>query len=432
MVRKKNANLVGSPPPHVARDASIMSQTIDNASGDFALVFDKVTGANGHSSSDTINHSGSGRGCPLSISIAEQYIDRSIALVGSVTQDEYYILAVPIFVPAGTQSYVLEVENRTTVADEVLYCEVRNTSWTATTGPIPAEDVTLIRKRWYLTLGTGLQFLLVSRTLYPGIDFDQLFGWRLYVDAVAAGDGNGLNPVSSSASGSNFPALATMTPSTVETLHTNQTSTDSPLDSWVLTRLNRQINTMWEFLTGAKVPGNFAYQCSTVRLLNQATWTAEPAIDFPLACIALSCVAVSGPKPFVGTIGTAAPTTGPIDWVRYPQTQPLNTPRVISRVRVQAPSFSTSPSNLKAEALFYAYAGDALGNWQARIFGPSATAFATLTQIGTTSFWRASITGVPYTAGAMQNFQLEIQSTTLASPIANEVLVLGWTLYFDP
>lgn len=437
MARKKNTSFIGSPLSETGRDSSIFQRWIDNAAGDFALTFDRVTGANGHLSTATINHSGGGRGCPLSLPLTNQHIGRSLILSGAGAAEKYYVIVVPIFVPNGTQSYVLEVDFATTVEDEV-FAEVLDTSWASVLTPQPGalesfDDGATTFHRWYLSLGTGWQYLVVSRNLYPDPEVDNLICWRLYADTPGAGESNSIDMPTSSAAGSPFATLATMTPATVEVIDAAQVSDARPLDAWVLTRLNRQINTFWEYLTGGKVPGNNAVQCTTTRDLNQSTWTAEPSIDFPMACIAVGCVPQSAPKPFLGTIGTADPTVGPINWIRYPQTQPLTTGRPVSRVRFYCPPFNTTTSLLKCEAIFFAYQGEVLSNWQARVLtgsGP-ATAWVTLSQIGSSNFWRATMTAVPFVAGGVEIFQLEMQSTVAATPINKEVLVLGWTLAFD-
>lgn len=437
MARKKNASFSGSPLSHTARDSSILSTWADDVAGDFALVFDKVTGANAHSSGDTVNHTGSGRGCPLSLPLASQHIGRSLVLSGTGNAEPYYILVVPVFVPNGTQTYVLEVDIASSLDDEV-YAEIRDTSWAQ---PTTTQPGALVSKdggattfyRWTLSLGVGWQYVVVSKNLYPNVDVDNLICWRLYSDTPGTGESNGLDTPTSSAAGSPFATLATMTPATVEVIDAAQVGDARPLDAWVLTRLNRQINTFWEYLTGGKVPGNNAVQCSTTRDLNQGTWTAEPSVDFPIASIALGCVPTAAPKPFLGTISTAAPTVGPINWTRYPQTQPLTTARPISRVRFYCPPFNTTTSLLKGEAIFFAYNGEVLSNWQARVLTGAGTssAWATLTQIGSSNFWRATMTAVPFVAGGVEVFQLEMQSTVLASPIDKEVLALGWALAFD-
>lgn len=437
MARKKNASFFGSPLSETGRDSSILQRWIDNAAGDFALTFDRVTGANGHLSTATINHSGNGRGCPPSIPLANQHIGRSLILAGAGAAENYYIIVVPIFVPNGTQSYVLEVEQGGSNVGQEIFAEIRDASWAQLITPQPGalfdQETGGGYHRWYLSLGAGWQYLVVSRALYPDPEIDNLISWRLYADTPGAGESNGLDMPTSTAAGSPFAALATMTPATVEVIDAGQVADARPLDAWVLTRLNRQINTFWEYLTGGKVPGNNATQCSTTRDLNQGTWTAEPSIDFPVACVALGCVPESAPKTFLGTLGTSAPIVGPIDWTRYPQTQPLTTARPISRVRFYCPPFNTTTSLLKCEAIFFAYNGEVLSNWQARVLTGAGTssAWATLAQIGSSNFWRATMTAVPFVAGGVEIFQLEMQSTVAATPIDKEVLVLGWSLAFD-
>lgn len=440
MVRRKNSTFVGSPPPDTARDASIFSRWVDNAAGDFALVFDKLTGSNSHPATDTINHTGAGRGCPLNLPLAAQHIGKAINLAGQATEEPYYIIAVPIFVPDGTQSYILEVDVSRKDDEEDILCEVRDTSWSLVSGPSPgvSVDLGLSRNpfRWYLSLGAGWQYLLVQRKLYLD-DFDpgaNLGGWRLYPDYVSAGESNGLIVPSSAAQGSPYPSLATLTPTTAQAndIDAGQTGADRPLDAWVLTRLNRSIGALWEYMSGAKIPGNNAYVCSTTRDLDQAALKlGDAAIDFPITCVALSCCPTDTVvKSYVGTIDTSAPTTGPIYWVRYPQVQ-ATTAFAISYVRAWLPPFSTTSSLLKCEALFLSYQGDLLSDWRLSVTANGTSAEATFTQIGSTNFWRATVTAIPYTAGAVDDLRINVRSTVAATPINREFIFLGYALAFD-
>ena len=137
MARRKNASFVGVPVSETARDASIYSRTIDNAAGDFALVYDKITGANGHSSTDTINHSGSGRGCPMRLPYPSQTINRDIMLRGAGVESDYYILVLPVFIPVGVSEWNLEVDcevHPVRVNDGSLSVDVFSTSWAQVAG----------------------------------------------------------------------------------------------------------------------------------------------------------------------------------------------------------------------------------------------------------------------------------------------------------
>ena len=112
MARVKNASFIGAPPRTVVVDASISEDWLRNAVGDTALVSDLSTGENGET---PITHTGTGDGCPLRLPLAAQHLDRSLILVGStVAEDDFYILAVPWFVPAGEANiYRLTADIRT-------------------------------------------------------------------------------------------------------------------------------------------------------------------------------------------------------------------------------------------------------------------------------------------------------------------------------
>lgn len=444
MARKKNATFQGSRMPDVARDALILERWLENAAGDFALTFDKITGANGHSSSDTINHISGARGCPLHLPLASQRINRSTALLTGSTSEDYYILAVPIFIPTGQQQqYILEVDTPT-----ICFAEVRSASWALNFGPTPMGNATDLGTaqnsfRIALTLGTGWQYLLVKRRLYVGDQTLDIFGgWRLYPDYSSAGESNGLAPPTATAAGSPYPAIATLTPATAlandidaEMVDEGVGSFARPLDAYVLTRINRMIGTLWEYLTGGKVPGNSAYTTTTTRDLNQANFTAEPEIDFPITTVSLGAT-LEAPtsKNWLGTY--AAPTTGPTDHLRLVLTQNSGVTALVSFLRAWMPPFRTTGTrNLRLELLLCRYgAGDNLADWRASVAEASAgsSAEVALAQIGTTDFWRATVTNIPFTAAAANYFQIGLRCVTTASPINLEVVVLGYSLAFDP
>jgi hypothetical protein len=444
MARKKNATFQGSRMPDVARDALILERWLENAAGDFALTFDKVTGANGHSAADTINHVGGGRGCPLHLPLASQRVKRSVALLSGSTTDDYYVIAVPIFIPDGQQSkYILEVD----ISDLVdPYLEIRNTSWTLTSGPTQMQqssDISTDSFRLSVNLSAGWQYLLVGARLYAGNqDFTFFDGWRLYPD-YSRNKSNGISSTAivAGATGTSFPSLPTLSPAVATANDIDTGMVDEgvgtgarPLDAYVLTRLNRMTGTFWEFLTGAKIPGNGAYGTNTTRQLNQANFTAEPEIDFPITTVALGAT-LQGPSSKNWLTTWAAPTSGPTDHVRLILTQNTATTVVVSRLRAQMPSFKTTAGQrkLKLELLVARYdAGDNLANWNVFTSESSAGSSAqfALTQIGATDFFRATVTDVPYTPGGSV-FLINMRPIVSAAPIDLKVIVLGYTFAFD-
>ena len=446
MARIVSANPVGSPPRDVVADASIFKRWLEAAVGDAALAADLATGANGET---PINHSGAPLGCPLRLPLAAQHIGRSLALIGSATEEDFYILAVPIFVRVGEAGAYRLTVSTSPYGDDDVYAEVRDSSWTLNYGPYPGRreapeplhgngDLrrttrTDTEVSWVVTLGEGLQYLLVKRPLYlddtdPGAT---LYWWTLDHDRTYAGEGNGLSLDGTTSIGSPYAALSTFTPSTVLDFYTEEVREDGPLSAFVLARLNRKLNALLEYVTGAKIPGNVAYQGSTTWDNNRATWTAEAQLEFPIAVVALGGGVAASGKP-AATPMTGTPSAGLADWVRY-ATAHFTTMDNFCGLIFEAPSFSTSSSALKASVLVEAPNGDSLSNWRfdAIVDGLSAATEVTPVQIGTTDYWVATVTAIPFTASATNRINLRLRHTT-AGALNDELQILGAALYFDP
>ena len=69
MARLKSATFLGNPPSDVDVDSPTWRRVLERAQGDLALIYDKVTGLNGHAASgDVINHNGTrGQGARLGV-----------------------------------------------------------------------------------------------------------------------------------------------------------------------------------------------------------------------------------------------------------------------------------------------------------------------------------------------------------------------------
>jgi hypothetical protein len=455
MARKKNASFVGVPLGEVARDASIYARTIGNAAGDFALTFDKVTGANSHSSSDTINHSGGVRGCPMRMPYPSQTIGRNLGLVGAATEAEYYILVLPIFkVLTGiTESWNLEVDLSLRAANQEVVCEVRSSTWALVTGGsyVGARDTANVagderyrRVSFRITLDqtiSGWVYLAVRCPLYlDDLDPSALIeGWRLSPDWTAAGESNGLAIPGAAAVGDPYPTHATtMTPTNAAAndIDAAMVAVDAPLDAWVLTRLNRMLNSTWEYLTGSPTPGNNTRVMTSTRNHNRSTFTAEPLLEFPVASVALGCMRVSSvtvKTNFLGTLSTSAPIVGPINWVRYPQTTAANEVAIATRTIVYFPPFSTSSSDLEVVLLALDYSTGGAGTWEARVSTTGgSSAWATFAQLGSTNLWAATMTAVPFSAGASNIFAIDVRNTAGGAIGGRELLLLSYGVAFTP
>jgi hypothetical protein len=342
MVRKKNTTFQGVPSVDTARDASIFARTIANTAGDLALVLDKITGENGQT---PIDHSGTaGLGCPLGLPVTSQTIDKSITLAGG-TAGLYAVLVVPVYWVPGVTLYRLDVDF--SVSSDTWF-EVRNSSWVVTTGGQMRETVT--GDGVIYDTGEGIVptvnswgYVVIYRRLSTIVaESGRIKQWRLY-PVYRAASTTGALPPSNTTTGSPYAASSTFTPAVMTA---NEIDTDMPspiygLDAYVLTRLNRMINTAWEYVTGGKIPGNYAYQCSTTWDNNRASFLNEGLPAFPMFATATSCVhydAVigAGKNNFLGTLGPAAPTVGPTGWARYPTAQAASI--VFARTRGNFPT----------------------------------------------------------------------------------------------
>ncbi len=446
MARKKNASFVGSPTVDVARDSSIFARWVANAAGDLALVYDKITGENGHSATDTINHSGSGRGCPLALPIGSQQINRNLRIVGAVNQADFYILVFPVFVAAGTQRYVLEVDT-TQYDDDQITAEVRSTAWAIVDDPQigtrepPGRGGLTVR--FFLTLGAGWQYVAVKKYLrHDDVDPNgYLHSWRMWPEWLAPGSSNGLTVAGSGAAGNPYASMSSITPAIMasETIDSDMVKDNSPLDAWVLTRLNRQLGALWEHLTGAPIPGAETATCATLRNHDRVVFPAEPLIEFPMMSLALSCMKVDNvtiKSDFVGTMATTAPIEGPIDWVRYPQTTVAGTVVAVSRTYVYFPSFRdfAGGSALAGRVLILDYSTAGIGgNWQARFtIDGNVSAWVSFSAIAGTNLYQATFTGLLFSADAACETVLEIRNNTAGAIGGQEIIVLGYGLAFTP
>lgn len=451
MARKKNATYQGAPIPEVTRDASIYARTVANVAGDAALIFDKITGENGHAAADTINHSGSGRGCWLRMPLVNQFIDRSMVLATGSDEVEYIVCAVPVYVHANAAYNFLVGIDLVTPKTDTVSVEVRSLTWALVSGPVtatvaagtfgPVESITM--QATVSMTSAAWQYVVVRRKLYI-TDSSRLLNLRVYPAQIPPGDSIGGSSIpTSSAVGNPFPADATMVPATgsVATgdgIDTIMLGNDYPLDAYVMTRANRLIGTMYEFLTGAKIPGNNSITCATTRNNNRASFTAEPLIEFPVMSCAMTAfpsATVTTAKDHLNTI--AAPTNGPLDLTRGPQTNAtLAAPHFISRTRVYLPPFRTGASaDLKGMILLCGYTGSNLAtNWRfAFDVGGNLSAYTApvvVDAVNAPRLYAVTIPALNFTAGAANEVIIKCYSG--AASFTEPFVMVGWGLAYCP
>jgi hypothetical protein len=421
MARIKNPNPLGSPPRDVARDASIFHRWLKNAVGDAALASDKMTGLNAEV--DTINHTGGGRGCPMMLPPVSTACEIDLT---STLLKEYYVWAAPIYIPpssSASDDYVVQadiVRNGTVRSYSV---EIRSfASWALVQGGELDREEVEETHNVILPLAPGWQVLLIRATVpITASNPERIRGVRVYRKGRAFRDpNNGFSPLSTSGTAqvNIYPVPATLS-SSLLTFDDVQVEVNGPMDAYVLTRLNRGMNALWEYVTGAPVPGHNARTMPTTVDNNTAP---APSLAMPMGSWGTSAVNID-------VDGTDKVAPGIAGFARYPTAEIAAT--TISQVRLQFPNFLFATNPLKCRVLIWQKAGVAT-NWRFNTTSPAgASSVVAVTMIGTSSFGYVDIVDGNYTSGSEQTISLII-SHAAPGAFSDEIYLVGWSLAFDP
>lgn len=446
MARVRSTNPVGVTSRDVAPDEPIYARWLRAAVGDTALAHDLITGAN---TTTAIDHSGAPLGCPLRMPLAAQYLNRNIA--SSETQD-FYIIAVPVFVRAGEAGqYRLRVNvTQFGNSNSVPTLETRDSSWALVQEPI--AGVSAVRdvvtadtgsflentSEWIFDLSAGITYLLVKRRCDVADTGAALLSWSLDNARPSAPSSSGIFIDGSTLVGSPYDAQPSYSPANTIEFYDEEVSPDIGLSAYVTSRLNRKLNALWEYVTGSRIPGNNAYKGTSTVNNNRSTWTNEALLKFPMTIAALGAsAAINGPK-------NPASSQMP-GWIRYPVAHSA-TAASFCGLTMFMPDFKSPPpptttSDLKCTVLFQAIsATDSMVDWQfdvdvsgstSGLFSPTVPTSATGGRLGASTFWWVTITGIPFTPGASNLVDVRIRHTTGTGAIKHTQL-LGVCLYFDP
>lgn len=416
MARRRGTTFTGSPPPDTGRGSSIYQRWLAAVADDAGLLWDKLTGQNGEP--DPINHSGGGtlRGAPICMPLACQSINRSIGLIGSTKSPTLtYILAVPVFVPDdGNQTYRLEVNVSFSAANPV-FVEVRDSTWSAFFGPTPAVAIAPYAS-WNLTLSPGVQYVLVSTT--TAVDARYILDWSL-TPVITHGDGAGVTAISGASIGDAIP-VGSIAPASWIDIYDEQVQADGPLDAFVLTRLNRNINGMLEYVMGGSVPGNLNYSTSPSRRNNRSTFTNEAVIETPCACIAFGGVESTGAPAIDVATGD-----GLADWFApFPAAATTPTGAYVGGEASTMSPYAVA-GTLRARVLASSTAGTPT-MVSATVNGSAAFNFV---RLGSSNFYEAFITSVPFSAGASTMRPNQVRITKATPVVLGEISILGLCVY---
>ena len=465
MARKKNAAFVGASILDVDVDALTYTHTMANACGDTARIFDRVTGQNAHSASDTINHDGTaGRGSLLGVPIAAQWIGRNISVTspaagkdGSVGQT--WLIATPVFIPPGETALTVEVVG-TFLQDLQLKAYFKTSAWAqvgdqlevtlADKGSIKGNSVDAWRGS-FTGLPSGLCYFFIEATTLAastgdpgegGVAFASLYSWGLYARRKKA--------VADVAARRASNIFGVTTPGATEgmanvsfdgALFANREA----LHGYLTAYENRNQNALEEYITGWPCGGNASYTHvdhdgaaapdasdparSRFMAHTRSLYAAEPEIAWPLWCEAFGAFKTDG-----GLVVDAVqpPTLGMLKWYApWSSSGALTTMR---RLQMQYPDFQSAASRLKVACLVGFDTGT-IGDWDVTTGGVTAAFSTTFSGMPSGNCLAvATGTGLAFTGDSQAAHNLALvktRATGLARAIKSCTL-LGSCLYFEP
>lgn len=463
MARKKNATFQGATPFEVDVDALTLRSTIENVVGDTALVYDMLTGENGET--NTIRHIGGGRGCPLGQPLWQQHIGKSLNYtgVGSVKGGNpgvVWLIAHPFFVPEGETKLRVRL-----IADGPFFAMSPTVRVTSTTGtdlgtPRPLvsieteEDVARGDSDIYECevdgLTTGLWLIFVeANTEGNSTSNVELLSWHGYFPRMRRGRSDASQAQTGTVVGVTTPAAGEAVAHV--DFDAALFAAEQPIDGYLTTYLNRNLNGLEEFGSGWPAGGNASYthvdrdsvgapdDTDPDRSRFHACTRAgallanEPELDYPWVAEgigAYSCDATPVIDP-----SASAPTAGMLSWFApFPLTAASI---VMHRLPARAPDFQTGSSRLKFAVLA---AGDALANWRASVntgggavTGAFGAAFAVGPAVGVSNCLAvATGAALAFTGDAIATVEVSTDKTTAFAATYTEFFLLGYCLYWEP
>ena len=461
MTRVKSATFQGSSIFDADVDAPSFFRLIENAIGDTALVFDKVTGSNGET--EVITRDGTpGRGARLGIPLLNQWIGRNVVFTGAFASALTYVVAAPMFIPPGEDTIVVQL-----VADEVITsdaggslprCYLRTHAFAANGDDFvemqPGPSIGGGRFVYSATI-TGIT---AGRTLFFIDKFVGGFDW--FVESVSVHAGR----IAPTTPPTRLPGttIGVTTPGATEgVVHTNFDSvligninSLNSLNGYLTSHLNRNQNGLEEHIRGKAAGGNAAYTHvdHNVAAGPQATnparsrflahtrslYANEGEVAFPVwcesfgACLASHAFAVGLAEP---------PVAGSVQWFAPWVDLAVTAIRTIRSGVVVFPDFQTGSSRLKMDILAVtgqSAAGD-INNFDGSC-GESGSegvgTFATVPGSGTAGVTGmlalASASALAFTPDAAGTVIRTRVTCTSARKAIDDIAILGACLFFEP
>jgi hypothetical protein len=448
----RNSTFVGSPVADVDVDQLTFKRALHDAIGDTQLAEDVLTGDNSPPASSTVDHRGLDGSLYRGSLIGAPLVQCIWPANGGITYgpslahtsgDDVYIIVQPFYLPKGetqidiivytpyTQSLVAEVRTLTggTLIDSV---ELRLVE--PGVRRMFISDLTPAT-RYYLAVRASLAATGVLAVPVPEMEIRGFFlGFLRQTSAplmtVPKLTSSPFSLTTTTASGATIMSQPTF--------DTALSADNQALSSYHCSRLNRKQNGLDEYLTGAPCAGNAAYTLvdsgstnptqSAFHDHSQSGKANEPLIDFPVWGQPWGGCQTDGT--LAGFQGTWEPPALTVD----------SAPKELTRMLVympDMPEFSggdtklevcvivCSPADIDISAVdvvveFFNSAGIVTN-------GSASTA---LVQIGSTRFWRAIVTDVPFIPDALDLMTISFDASMLLNDDGSYLRALGGCAHF--
>lgn len=459
MTRTRNGSITGTYDFDADVDAPTFARVLREIAQDVHMLYDSVTGQNSPGSApaiQVIDHSGAaGAGALLGMTSWQQpvwvrpFMSEGDLATYAINGGSVILLAKPHFVCDGENVLVVEVDADEDAED--LYCEVYSAagaliqssrmSWAS--GAVSSESGEPRGNGTWRAIfqftSTGVQTYVVVRRIYEaGRNWCALQAWRGFSGRVG-GPAQAAFP----ANGNNLPVTTGGTGiGAWELLHDEMFTADYALAGHLPNRLNRMLNGLWEYVTGAPVPGNASVQNANFKDHRRAAYATEPLIQLPWFGEGLGAYGwngdVGGGEAWALVDTADPPTDGMVSWFApYPVDVAETT---VHRCSVFCDNFDYSTMQLKCTVLATA---DMLSDafkytptaWEARVYNSAAgtpgSGWVAFTQIGTLPLLAATIYVTPPSPGAHNPFELRTRRPT-GTYTFGELAILGWDFFFEP
>lgn len=456
MTRLVATSFTGSAPRDCVRGAPIYRRAYRRAVGEIAKIYQTFTGEYGEA--NTIRHIGGVRGCPLNLAVANQDVSESLIIAAGGNEDTYWVVACPVFIPTGAAgAYQLQVDmhdpkdfalqaNQNNARYTGVFCQIMDSTFTSTQGPnqgvisdsfgkreggedtYPMETQEMYKTfSWTVQLAAGINYILVDAYLYTNPNKQFFRGWRCF--PVRNSNVQASSSQVIPAIGNKYLCDSTLTASTIETIHAESIDENGPLCGYVTYKTNRNINKLWELITGDKIPGNETYISNQPFRHNAAIFAAEPSIDIPLGSYCMG----SATSLYAGTLKPndialdSNPTTGLTGYYRAPRRHCAS--QVCHKTYIRTPYQKSSAAVKKAILLFRREAGTATNyRFNVRINGGSSGTEATPVLLSG-DYYKAEITNIPMVADSYNLLELFIRHTVPAASFVDQISLLGIHYY---